>query len=193
MKTSSTLIAIDDEIELRQLTEKDAQVVFSLVNRNRVYLRTWLPWLDAIQSVEDESAFLGIAYANAQERNSLSCGIFHRGEFTGMISYHPIDWANRKTEIGYWLGAQFQGRGLMTKACRALVDYAFNELHLNKVEIRCAIGNERSRAIPQRLGFLQEGISRQAEWLYNHYVDLVLYGMLADEWQNHNHTASTRS
>jgi ribosomal-protein-serine acetyltransferase len=70
----------------------------------------------------------------------------------------------------------------MTKACRFLVDYAFAELKLNRVEIRCATGNHKSRAIPERLGFKLEGTVRQAEWLYDHFVDHALYGMLASEW-----------
>ena len=71
----------------------------------------------------------------------------------------------------------------MTRACRALVTHAFRELGLHRVEIRAAPGNRRSRAIPERLGFRQEGILRDAEWPYDHYVDLVVYAMLADEWE----------
>ena len=71
----------------------------------------------------------------------------------------------------------------MTNACRTLVTYAFHEWGLNKVEIHCAVGNIRSRAIPTRLGFTQEGSLREAEWVNDHFVDLVIYGMLAREWQ----------
>ncbi len=71
----------------------------------------------------------------------------------------------------------------MTKACSALSSYAFDELELNRVEIRCATENKRSRAIPEKLRFTQEGIVRKAEWLYDHYVDLVVYGMLAEQWR----------
>jgi len=70
----------------------------------------------------------------------------------------------------------------MRKACRSLVEYAFDEWHLNRVEIRCAVGNTKSRAIPERLGFKSEGILREAEWLYDHYVDHIIYGMLARDW-----------
>ena len=70
----------------------------------------------------------------------------------------------------------------MTRVARALTDYAMNELKLNKVEIRCASGNLKSRSIPERLGFVQEGTIRQAEWLYDHYVDHIVYGVLAEEW-----------
>ncbi len=72
----------------------------------------------------------------------------------------------------------------MTRACRALVDYAFAKLQLNRVEIRCATGNLRSQAIPERLGFTREGTLREGEWLYDHFVDLIVYSMLAREWPN---------
>lgn len=64
-----------------------------------------------------------------------------------------------------------------------MVDYAFNELNLNRVEIRCAVENKKSRAIPERLHFVNEGCIRQAEWLYDHYVDHIVYGMLKEEWK----------
>ena len=71
----------------------------------------------------------------------------------------------------------------MTTACRAYVDHAFTRLDVHRVEIRCAVENRRSRAIPERLGFRLEGTLRDAEWLYDHFVDSVVYGMLADEWK----------
>ena len=87
--------------------------------------------------------------------------------------------------IGYWLGEEFQGKGIMTAASRILIHYAFDEFQLNRVEIRCAVGNTRSRAIPERLGFIQEGMIGDGEWLYDHYVDLIVYRMLAREWTAH--------
>ena len=72
----------------------------------------------------------------------------------------------------------------MTAACGALVDHAFLELALNRVGIACAVGNERSCAIPQRLGLRQEGVQHQAEWLYDHFVDHAVYAVLASEWRS---------
>lgn len=71
----------------------------------------------------------------------------------------------------------------MTRVAKALTDYALLELNMNRVEIRVASGNEKSAAIPKRLGFKEEGTIRCAEWLYDHYVDHTIYGILADEWK----------
>ena len=87
------------------------------------------------------------------------------------------------TSLGYWIGEAYQGRGLVTASCRALITHAFDEARLNRVEIRCAVENRKSRAIPARLGFRQEGLLRDAEWLYDHFVDHVVYATLVKEWR----------
>jgi len=71
----------------------------------------------------------------------------------------------------------------MTEAVRALVEYAFDAWKLNRVEIRAAVGNAKSRAIPERLGFMEEGLLREAERIGVRYEDLVVYAMLAKDWR----------
>lgn len=71
----------------------------------------------------------------------------------------------------------------MTKSCAALLALCFTALDLERVEIRAAVDNSKSRAIPKRLGFVEEGCIRQGEYLYDKYVDLVVYGQLKKEWQ----------
>lgn len=87
---------------------------------------------------------------------------------------------NRKTSIGYWLAEGFQGHGIMTQA---LVEMAFTEYKLNRVEISAAVENQKSRAIPERLGFEEEGCLHQNEWLYDHFVDHILYAVLESKWK----------
>ncbi|PZD96184.1 RimJ/RimL family protein N-acetyltransferase [Paenibacillus sambharensis] len=173
---------INDLLELRLLENRHAEEMFLLVDSNRGRLREWLPWLDNTVSVEQCREFIRMSLKAFAENNGLYLGIFHQGRLAGCVSLNNIDWSNRKTTIGYWLSEDFEGRGTMTAACRTLIDYIFHELLLNRVEIRAAVQNTKSRAIPERLGFVQEGIVRQAEWLYDHYVDHVVYGMLKEEW-----------
>ncbi len=111
-------------------------------------------------------------------------GIWVGEMLAGVVTYDYIDWSNRAALIGFWLGKSFQGKGIMTRTCSALVDLAFNELGLNRVEISCAVENRRCRLVPERLGFGKEGVSRQREWLYDRFVDTVSYGMLASDWKN---------
>ena len=117
------------------------------------------------------------------ERNeTVQFALVHKGKIAGIVGFHRIDWLNRATAIGYWIGEQYQGKGLVTKSCSKVLDYSFGRMGLNRIEIRCASDNIRSRAIPERLGFKEEGLIREAEWLYDHYLDHVIYGMLESQW-----------
>ncbi len=174
---------LGENTELRLLEERHAQELTDLTDRNREYLRAWLPWVDANRTVEDRKKFIRGALKQFAENNGFTAGIWHEGRLAGVIGYHSIDWENRTTAVGYWIGEEYQGQGLVTAACRALVDHAFEELGLNRVSIACATENKKSCAIPERLGFRREGVVRQAEWLYDHFVDHVVYATLASEWQ----------
>ena len=72
----------------------------------------------------------------------------------------------------------------MTRSVKAVLHYAFENLKLNKIEIRCGVGNAKSRAIPERLGFKLDGILRDEEWLYDHFHDIAVYSLLASEWKD---------
>ncbi len=169
--------------ELRLVNEAEAEKLFDLIVRNRQHLRSWLPWLDGNMSIDDTQAFIRHSQEQYSSKRGFQTSIWFKNEIAGIIGYHPIDWQNRSVMIGYWLGEQFQGKGIMTAACRVLVNYAFDEFKLHRVEIRCATGNTKSRAIPERLHFTNEGVIKDGEWLYDHFVDLVLYRMLAHEWK----------
>jgi ribosomal-protein-serine acetyltransferase len=173
---------IDEETEIRLLAERHAAEMFALTEENRDYLREWLPWVEVTNSAEDTRRFIKGALDQFAANEGFSAGLYYRGELAGAIGYHKIDWANRKAEIGYWISARYQGKGIVTRAARALVDYTFDELRLNRVEIRAAAGNQKSRAIAERLGFRQEGVLRGAMLLHDRYVDMVIYGMLKEEW-----------
>jgi len=179
-------LKIDDGLELRLLEEQHAETVFAVVDRNRAYLRQWLPWLDLSVSADDTRNFIRKSLNEFANGEGLVAGVWENGQVIGAIGYNFIDRSNRVAHIGYWLAFERQGKGVMTRACRAMIDYAFSELKLNRIEIRCATGNTKSCAIPQRLGFKKEGVQRQAEWLYDNFVDLEIYGMLASEWPNAN-------
>lgn len=176
-------IAIDDGLELRTLREEDAGALFQVVDANRKHLREWLPWLDANTKEEHSRMFIKSVLKQETDNLGPTYAVVLRGRIVGLVGYHPIRWNNKSVEIGYWLTRAATGQGIMTRCCRALVDHAFDAMGLNRVTIPAAVENGRSRAIPERLGFRKEGVIRDAEWLYDHYVDHVLYSMLKREWK----------
>ena len=177
---------VDEDITLRLPEEREAEGATALIRQNLAHLREWLPWATDNFSVEDALEFIKRARRQFAENQAVFTHIIYQGRHAGNIGYNQLDWTNRATEIGYWLAESFQGKGIMTRACRSLVDYAFGEFKLNRVGIHCGLGNAKSRAVPERPGFKQEGVFRQAEWLHDHFTDLVIYSMLAEEWRERN-------
>ncbi|MDF2989472.1 MAG: ydaF [Eubacterium sp.] len=176
-------IQVNDDIELRTLENKNAKELYKLIDDNRLNLREWLPWVGGTTSVEIIKRFIKSSKKQQADNNGFQAGIFYKGKIAGIVGLHGIDWSNKKTSLGYWLAKEYQGNGIMTQCCSAIINHVINELCLNRVEIRAAEFNKKSRAVPERLGFVSEGISRQVEWLYDRYVDHVIYAILAGEWE----------
>ena len=173
---------IDRHTELRQVEEEQAVELSRLVDRNREHLREWLPWVDDSRTTQDSRVFLREVRKMYRDSRTVTAGIWHRGRLSGMVGLNDIDWVNRSTRFGYWLDAGLQGQGIMTRACKALVEHVFADLELNRIEIEAAVENVRSRAIPERLGFQLDGVRKEAQYLNGEYVDLAMYGMTAGEW-----------
>ena len=153
-----------------------------LALQNQDHLREWMFWIGEEYSLSDAEKHIQLALDRCGANNGFEAGIWLEGQLAGCVRYNYIDWRHRNTELGYWLGAAFQVRFLATKACRALIDHAFTELQLHRVEIRCISENLRSRRVPERLGFVEEGTVRQVRWRRDHFADHVVYGLLANEW-----------
>lgn len=165
--------------ELRRYTLDDAEAIFAVVDVERERLRRWLPWIDPMRVPDDERVWLKTVLSD--EDGMEGYGIFVDGRIVGGAGFR-IGAFNVVGEIGYWIGAEHEGRGLVTRACRALIDYGFTEVGLHRIVILAASENTRSRAIPERLGFMQEGVAREEGLSATGFHDLVVYGLLAHEW-----------
>ncbi|HKD07570.1 MAG TPA: GNAT family protein [Bryobacteraceae bacterium] len=176
-------ICVDDEVELLPVETAFADELFAVTQRNLVRLGEWLPWATPDYSMAHMRVFLEETEIENAEGLALTTAIRFRGGFCGTIGLHHFDRANRSTSIGYWLDASHEGMGIVTRACAAMVTEGFRARNLHRIEIRCATRNLRSNAIPRRLGFLEEGILRDAQLLRDGWVDLRVYAMLESNWK----------
>jgi ribosomal-protein-serine acetyltransferase len=175
-------IRVDDEVFLRLHEERHADELFRLTDANRDHLRPWMPWVDLTVTVEDVRTYLRTVVRKFEEGREYGFTIVAAGEAVGSISLGLADDAS-EAEVGYWLAADAQGHGVMTRATEALTRFAFEELGRNRVVIMCAVDNERSRAIPERLGFTLEGTLRLRDATPGREPrDQVVYGILRSEW-----------
>ena len=176
-------LQIDNDIHIELLVPAFAERLYGLTNKNRAYLKKWLSWLDLVKTFEDAKTFIETAVHQHNNNQATTFAILHRGDLVGVAGFNYIDYQHKWGAIGYWLCAYYTGSGVMTKVVQKLLEYGFVEASLNKIEIRCADKNYKSRAIPERLGFSYEATLRQCEWLYDQHVDHAIYSMLASEYQ----------
>lgn len=175
---------VDKEIEIELMQQHHKEELYALIDHNRDHLREWLLWVDKRKSAEDLEPIIPIWIRNYADNNGFDAGIRYNGNLVGMVGLHYIDWKNKSTSIGYFLSENAQGKGIITRSVSSLLDYLFTQMKLNRVQIQCAVNNAKSKAIPEKLGFCSEGITRDGQWLYDHFEDLVTYSLLAVDWQN---------
>lgn len=138
----------------------------------------YLPAVTDLSTTEKATCHLRAAEERAANGEIFEWHLFVDGTLCGSVRVKDIDQGDRKAKIGYFIGSQFAGRGIVTSAVRTVLAYCFGPLALNRIELHCASGNERSRRIAERLGFVQEGILRQDEYLNGVFVDQLVYGLL---------------
>ncbi len=172
-------------LELQPLEDIHANALFTIINADRIYLRRWQNWPDRIRTLRDMRKLIRASKQKRHERRGFDMVLIYEGVPVGKIGLVYIDWYDRRTEIGYWLGADYQRHGYITRACRAITGYALGPLALNCVQIRCAAGNVRSRAVPERLGFTANGTLPNRTWLRGQMIDEVLYSLSTTEWYAH--------
>jgi ribosomal-protein-serine acetyltransferase len=171
---------------LRPLTEDDAVELYALIDANRAHLARWMQWA-ADQTPEKTLAFIRDTHARHAAGEGFQGAVVQarrrpgRARIVGVAGMHRIDRANMAVELGYWLAADAQGAGIMTAAVAALVQHAFADLGLHRVQICAAVDNVRSRALIERLGFAFEGVARGHYRIGDGWHDDAVYALLAGE------------
>lgn len=175
-------LTIDDHQFLERLKLSHAEAIFKAIDQNRKFLRKWLPFIDFTHKVADTEKFVQSILEKPVDRRDEVYAIWYKHEFAGLIGFKDADRINDKIEIGYWLVEKMTGKGIATAAVRKMVNLAFRNMDINRIQIRCGVGNEKSSAIPWRLGFSFEGIERNGERHNHSYIDLEVFSLLKREW-----------
>lgn len=175
------MIQVLEDVVLNPLSEKDIPDIFNTLNNEREYMRVWLPFVDYTHEMEDTRNFVTSTLQMEDKQFTIS----YQGKFAGLVGFKETDSVNKKTEIGYWLSQYAQGKGIMVHSVLKLVEYAFDEMDMNRIQIKVAINNHRSKQIPEKLGFLLEGIERDGELLVDSvYTDITVYSLLKREFKD---------
>lgn len=172
-----------DDILLRIFKLSEANELFQLINNNREHLGKWFHWAESTRTLEDSQKFLQEEMDKYKGGKGLYLGIWRDNKLVGVISFNYINKLNNNASIGYWLGKEYEGKGIMIAACTLLISYGFTKLKLHRIGISHAEHNERSAKLPKKLGFTHEGRFRQSEFLNGKFIDQEFYSILSSEWK----------
>ncbi|MBV9216977.1 MAG: GNAT family N-acetyltransferase [Acidobacteria bacterium] len=185
-KLTDTRIDLADGLYLRSVREEDVDEVLALVTRNYEHLRTFMEWAKPDYGEEDAIDWVQRAVRDGEEGKVLNFFIRRDDRIIGTIGFSSFDHDAKVTEIGYWVDEAEEGKGITSRATKVMLDLAFNDLGMNRVQIRCADANERSAAIPRKLGFVEEGRQRQHVKRDGTIYDFLIFGLLREEWIGRN-------
>lgn len=166
---------------LPQLNRAEEMAAVVLENIDR--LKPWMPWATDEYSVDSAKEYIQRTLKEFAEDGRFSATILLDDKIVGPVGFHNLDKVNKFAHIGYWLAKDAEGKGIITKSCRVLIDYLFQEMDLNRIEIDCNVENTKSRAVPEGLGFKFEGILRQIEFHQGKFGDWAVYAMLKEDWK----------
>lgn len=169
----------NDELILKRVHVDFVQTIYELVSKNRKYLGEFLPWIEGINSLEDEKESIGIISKRWDEQSMFDYMIFIKDSDTyiGNIGIHTINWSINRAELGYWIGENFQGNGYVTKACRILEQELF-KMGFHRIQICCSDKNTSSSKVPERLGYIYEGTLRENAIVNGAYRNTKYYSKL---------------
>lgn len=185
MPKHGPVIKVNDLFELRIPLEEDAFQLARVVEENRSYLKAWLPWLDTSRSAADSLTYIQKIHSDWKNHQIFTSLIYKENEIVGAMGFHAC--VHRRMSLGYWVSKEYAGQGVCTLASRAIVGWAFSFYeYLHMIDLRAAVDNLASRRVAEKLGFVSEGILRDQEWLYDHFVSHAIYTLTRKEFAREN-------
>lgn len=175
-------IRVDQDLALRTLVPSDAEEMARVVTDGREYLAEFLSWADKPWTVQDAQEFIGKAQADCGRGEKVHAGMWHQDGLVGHISLTSIV-PRHKAELSGWVAANVTGQGIMTRSTRAMTEYAFTVLELERVLIRCRADNVKSARMARRVGYRLEGWEEMSERRGDVFYDKYRFALLARDWR----------
>jgi len=175
-------IVVSNEILLERIHSGDAAVIFDAVEANNAWLAKWLPFVSYTKEFKDSQSYIASVIEKREESGNEVYTIWYKGDFAGVVGFLNTDKVNEKTELGYWLIEKLTGKGIITSCIKTLIGLTFEKMMINRITIRCAVGNISSENVALRLGFQYEGIEREGERYNDHFFDLKVFSLLKREY-----------
>ncbi|MBX7126012.1 MAG: GNAT family N-acetyltransferase [Cyclobacteriaceae bacterium] len=167
---------------VRIAVPSDAQALLNLVDRNRAYFESWMPFAGRTRTVEAARQIITQYEEKCRMGLGMYCGVWNEEELIAVVLIREIDLNIRCAELGYFIDRTYEGKGIIRETCQHFIHYLFRECLLNKIIICCSADNLRSQSVPIRLGFIREALLRQNFLVNGALVDSMTFGLLASEY-----------
>lgn len=170
--------SVRENVKVKLVKPDDAVSLYEQIEKTRPQLAKFMPWGDSMRSVEDEKDFLEYCQGRMQDKKLWITSIWVDEKPVGMIDLHNIDLDNSHAEVGYWLGGEYQGNGVMTDCLKRVLEIGFEEMKLHKIKLLAEQVNEASNAVAQKAGFILEGQLKDEIYSDGKFHDANLYGLV---------------
>ncbi len=169
-----------ERLVLRQLTESDMDFIFEIFGREETnrYVAD-----DPVKDMAEAEELYGKFISPNPHLFRLGLFLRETGNPIGTIGLYGIKTEDFRAVMGFDLLKEHWGHGYMTEAGKALIDYTFRELGLNRIQVSTDADNRRSLAAIERMGFTREGVMRQKDFYKGAFHDDIVYSILRDEWE----------
>jgi ribosomal-protein-serine acetyltransferase len=173
---------IDDELSLELQAPEQAAELFAIVDKNRAFIGEQMAWALRCRTVDDFRIYMQRDLQGMATERRWSWLIRYKGQAAGRIGIFVSFPEGREAELNYWIGEEFTGKGIVTRAARVITDYAFATLNLYHILIGFADINPKSGAVAERIGFKYEFTKRHGTLQDDEWRDLHFWGITAKDW-----------
>ncbi|MFE2559381.1 GNAT family N-acetyltransferase [Streptomyces sp. NPDC059352] len=173
----------DDGAELRPLEPWQAEEFLAHMDRGREFVGEHIALPDFVADLDSARSFLRSYAEKAANDAGRIYGIWTGGTLVGGVLFRTMDVEYGTAEAGCWLEPAGAGKGLITRACRVIIDWAVEERGIHRVEWHASSKNEPSIAVARRLGMTREGVLRENYPHRGTRSDTELWAVLAPEWR----------
>lgn len=176
-------VPLGDGAELRSLEPWRAEEFLAHVDRGREFIGQHIALPDAATDLASSRSFLQDYAKKAAADAGRIYGIWVSDKLVGGVLFRTMDVVRGNAEAGCWLEPSAVGRGLVTRAARVIIDWAFEERNIHRVEWLVSTSNHASIAVARRLGMTKEGVLREHYPHRGQRHDIEVWSVLAPEWR----------
>ena len=188
-RTGSSVVLYGRRLMMRPLAVNDFRAWSEVRRRNADWLTVWEPSRSANQPdpVTDKSAFASRCLQRDRDRSAGTAyqfGMFVDGRVAGEVNLNNvIRGAMQSCTIGYWIDRRHAGHGYTVEGVALVMQFAFEQLGLHRVEVCIVPRNHRSRRIMEKLAIREEGVAERFLEIDGVWEDHVRYGITSEEWE----------